>query len=181
MQSSKLIGGRDIAALLHPRPVYLITTCDALGRPDVSAVAWVTPLSHTPPLVGISVRPKSRTHTLIEESGQFVINVADTSMQKAVEVCGNVSGHGADKIELAGLVTEEASCVSPPRLSGARAWIECAVEQRIDAGDHVLFMARILVARAKEGFENGWDPDRASILLCSAHDRFGHYIDRKVS
>jgi len=62
MQPTHLIVGRDIAALLHPRPVFLITTCDEEHRANASAVAWGTLLSHTPPLVGLSVRPKSRTH-----------------------------------------------------------------------------------------------------------------------
>jgi flavin reductase (DIM6/NTAB) family NADH-FMN oxidoreductase RutF len=174
VKSQNQITGRGVATLLHPRPVYLVTTCDEDGRVDVSTVAWVTPLSHTPPLVGLSVRPSSRTCALIDGNGQFVVNVVDSSMLSAIKTCGNVSGFAADKIALAGLEAGEASVIAPPKLSGALAWLECDVTKRVDVGDHVLFIASVLWAQAKEGvFDGGWNQDSASVLQCFAHDEFG--------
>jgi len=93
----------------------------------------------------------------------------------------NTSGWDADKLKLCGLATEEASCVAPPRLAGALAWLECSVGQRLEAGDYIFFIARVLVACAEESFDGGWGPDRAAVLQRPTHDRFGHYIDREVS
>ena len=171
------VEGRGIAALLHPRPVYLISACGPDGITNVATVAWVTPLSHTPPLVGLSVRPSSRTGTMIAESGEFVVNVVDTSMCSAVQYCGNAANSGTDKADDLSLELVPAEQVAVPRLGAALGWLECRVEQSIEAGDHVLFIARVLAARAREGFDGAWDPESAPVLLCLAHDRFGRLTE----
>jgi flavin reductase (DIM6/NTAB) family NADH-FMN oxidoreductase RutF len=172
------VTGREIAALLHPRPVVLVTTCNAEGHPNVISVAWCTPLSHQPPLVGVSIGLGSYSHQLIVENGEFVINVVDSSMQKAVEICGNISGRNCDKLELAGLQTCPAKFIRPPRLTGALACLECQVERYLPVGDHTFFLAKVLIAEAQVGdFTAGWDPSWAQVLLCMQRDRFGRYID----
>lgn len=174
------VESRGIAALLHPRPVYLVTTCGPDGITNVATVAWVTPLSHTPPLVGLSVRPASRTGALIAESGEFVVNVVDTSMHAAVRYCGSAVNSGTDKADALGLELIAAEQVAPSWLDGALAWLECSVEQRVEAGDHVLFVARVLVARARADFDGEWDPERAPVLQCFAHDRFGRLTETEA-
>jgi flavin reductase (DIM6/NTAB) family NADH-FMN oxidoreductase RutF len=172
------VTGREIAALLHPRPVVLVTTCSAEGRPNVISVAWCTPLSHQPPLVGLSIGLGSYSHQLIVENGEFVINVVDSRLQKAVEICGNISGRNCDKLEMAGLETRPAKFIRPPRLAGALACLECQVERYLPAGDHTFFLAKILIAEVQEGyFAAGWDACWAQVLLCLQRDRFGRYIE----
>ncbi len=174
VDSKREITGREIAALLHPRPVVLVATCDADGRPNVISVAWCTPLSHQPPLVGVSIGLGSYSHQSIIETGEFVINVVDRSLQKAVEICGNCSGRSTDKISLAGLETWPAKFVRPPLLAGALAFLECRVENYVPAGDHTFFLAKVLVAEAQvERFDGSWDQDFGQVLLCLQRDRFG--------
>jgi flavin reductase (DIM6/NTAB) family NADH-FMN oxidoreductase RutF len=176
LDCTQTVTGREIAALLHPRPVLLVTTCDDQGRPNVISVAWCTPLSHQPPLVGMSIGLGSYSHQLIVENGEFVINVVDSSMQKAVEICGNISGRNCDKLLLAGLETYPAKIIHPPRLAGALACLECQVERYVPAGDHTFFFAKILIAEARGGyFTDGWDPSWAQVLICLQRDRFGRF------
>jgi len=174
------VEGRGVAALLHPRPVYLITTRSNDGVTNVASVAWVTPLSHTPPLVGVSVRPASRTGMLIDESGEFVVNVVDTSLSPVVRYCGDARTSGTGRADTLGLELLDAEQVAVPRLGAALGWVECSVEQRIAAGDHILFVARVLVAHAREGFDGAWDPESARVLQCIAHDRFGSLTETDV-
>ncbi len=178
LENTREITGREIAALLHPRPVVLITTCDAAGRPNAISVAWCTPLSHQPPLVGVSIGLDSYSHQLIVENGEFVINVVDRSLQKAIEICGNSSGRSTDKLGLAGLETRPGKFVRPPRLAGALACLECRVEKTVPAGDHTFFLAKVLTAEAQaERFDGSWDRDFGQVLLCLQRDRFGRYVD----
>ncbi len=175
--SYEAVEGRGIAALLHPRPVYLVTSRGEDGSDNAASVAWVTPLSHRPPLVGLSVRPSSHTHALIGQTGHFVVNIVDTSMVDAVRACGNASGSTTDKIADAGLRLLPAEKIDCGRIQEALGWLECCVETRIDAGDHVLFIAAVVAASGAEGFTDGWDPSTQRVLQCAAHDRFGAYID----
>jgi flavin reductase (DIM6/NTAB) family NADH-FMN oxidoreductase RutF len=174
----KTITGRGVSALLHPRPAYLVTSSDGSGATDASTLAWVTPLSHTPPLVGISVKPTSRTCQLVDSGGEFVVNVVDASMRAAAVTCGNTSGFKADKIELADLSIEPSKHVVPPRLSDAVGWLECRVRERVEVGDHVLFIGEVLIAEARgAAFEDGWDANAIPILQCISHDRFGYCFE----
>jgi flavin reductase (DIM6/NTAB) family NADH-FMN oxidoreductase RutF len=58
----KLIQGKEIAAFLNPRPVVLVTRRDAVGNGNVLSVAWHTPLSHSPPMLGISNDTRRYSH-----------------------------------------------------------------------------------------------------------------------
>jgi flavin reductase (DIM6/NTAB) family NADH-FMN oxidoreductase RutF len=61
--------------LMYPCPVTLVTCRGNTGRDNIIAVAWIGVLSTKPPLIGIGLN-KSRFSTLmIEESGEFVVNI----------------------------------------------------------------------------------------------------------
>lgn len=171
---NKTVQGRDIAALLNPRPVVLVTCCDAEGTPNALSLAWLTPLSYDPTLVGISVAKSRYSYGLIEESGEFVINIVSAACRHAVEVCGQRSGREGDKLGPAGLKLEPASTVRPPLIAGALGALECRVVDRLPCGDHVLFVGEVLSAVARAGcFGDAWEPSLGDVLLCRQRDRFG--------
>jgi flavin reductase (DIM6/NTAB) family NADH-FMN oxidoreductase RutF len=169
----KMIQGRAIAALLNPRPVVLVTCCDRAGKPNVLSIAWHTPLSHDPPMLGISVDVRHYSNELISQSGEFVLNVVTHDFQSAVEVCGNYSGRETDKIRNAGLSLQPAYHVRPPSIAGALAHLECAVINQVPAGDHTLFVSRVLYAEAQANcFSESWNPNNGNVLLCLQRDQF---------
>ena len=173
----KSIQGRQIAALLNPRPVVLVTCCDPAGNPNVLTVAWHTPLSHTPALLGISIDQQHYSHKLILESGEFAVNVVGQAFRSAVEVCGNCSGKDTDKISKAGLVLLPAHCIRPPLLAGALAHLECIVVDQVNAGDHIFLVGEILSAEAQTGcFSDCWSKPEGDVLLCLQRDRFGAWF-----
>ena len=75
--------GRDIAALLNPRPVALITCCDNAGTPNVLSVTWTMPVSHEPPIIAISIAPSRHSHSLLLEAGEFVLNIVGPGFSKS--------------------------------------------------------------------------------------------------
>jgi flavin reductase (DIM6/NTAB) family NADH-FMN oxidoreductase RutF len=173
----KSIQGREISALLNPRPVALVTCCDASGRANALTVAWLTPLSHNPPLLGISIDQRHYSHQLITESGEFAINVVGEAFREAIEVCGNCSGREADKIAKASLQLIPAQRIQTPVIAGALAHLECAVVNRVETGDHTFFMGEIVYAEARAGsFSNQWEPPSGDVLLCLQRDRFSTWF-----
>lgn len=170
----KEITGRQITALLNPRPAVLVTCCDENGVPNAISIAWHTPLSHDPPLVGISVGKTRYSYKLIEQSGEFVINIVDTSFRNAVETCGNVSGADCNKIELAGLELRPTLKVRSPFILGSLGYLACQLEQQIPVGDHTLFVGRVLSAMVQaKRFSDSWMPDKAKVLLFWYRRRYG--------
>jgi len=169
----KVIQGREISALLNPRPVVLASCCDAGGKVNVLTVAWQTPLSHTPPLLGISLDLRHYSHQLIAESGEFAVNVVGEGFREAVEVCGNCSGRDTDKVLKAGLRLVPAHRIRPPLIAGALAHLECVVRDQVRAGDHDFFIGEIVYAAAQgESFSDQWQAPAGDVLLCLQRDRF---------
>ncbi len=170
------ITDRNFSRLLNPRSTLLVTCCDSDGNPNVLSVAWHSPLSSDPPLVGISISPKRYSHDLIKTNGEYIIHVVGPEMKEAVDFCGSVSGRDVDKIAQSNLTTQLAKMVRPPVLSGAYGYLECRVEQAVPAGDHTWFIGNVLYAAAKIGyFTDTWDADRAKVLLYLKLDQFGYF------
>lgn len=176
ISSMKMIRGQQVAALLHPRPAVLVTCCDEHGVPNVLTIAWHTPLSHDPPLLGISVAVRRYSHDLILKNGEFVLNVVHQEFQPAVELCGNQSGRDLEKFAAAGLALQPAVHVRPPLIAGALAHLECVLENHIQAGDHTLFIGRVVCAQAQpSAFQECWMAGPGDVLLCVQRDQYGIY------
>lgn len=172
------ISRNEFAALLNPRPAVLVTCCDSAGKPNVLTMIWLTPLSHDPPLIGISIGLSRLSHALVKATGEFVVNVVGQSFVTAVRVCGNSSGSDCDKIALAQLQLAPARFVRPPVILGALARLECRVVNEVPTGDHTLFVGSVVYAAARDGcFSKEWDPARGDVLLCLQRDHFGGFVD----
>ena len=91
------VHGRNISALLNPRPVVLIGSYK--NRANFATVAWVTPLSHDPPLVAFALRPASKTLQDVVDTGCFSVSTLDASLLDTARLCGSRSGHTFDKGE----------------------------------------------------------------------------------
>ena len=66
-QNFPAVDGRDVAALQDPRPMAVIGAAGTDGEACFATVIWVTPLSHTPPMLAFALREKSRTMQLIKQ------------------------------------------------------------------------------------------------------------------
>jgi len=153
--------------LLHPKPAVLVISIDSSGRVNGMIAAWTTPLSHSPPLIGVSISPKRYTYELVKESGEFTLNIMSKEYVKQIHFLGTVSGRDRkDKLRESGLTISKSKKVKAPHVEEALAVLECRVEKEVEAGDHVFFIARILEAYAKSGvFGEVYKPEKAKILL----------------
>jgi flavin reductase (DIM6/NTAB) family NADH-FMN oxidoreductase RutF len=77
------------------------------AKPNISTLAWAMPTSQKPPLVAISVAPTRHSHTLIEESGEFVINIPTIETLQAVYACGSLTGRSFDKFKKTNLTPSQ--------------------------------------------------------------------------
>ena len=66
----------------------------------------------------------------------------------AVWLCGTLSGRNTDKYEAAGLTAVRAQSVGAPLIGECFGHIECRVEKRVTAGDHTVFVGRVVAASA---------------------------------
>ncbi|RLF15167.1 MAG: flavin reductase family protein [Thermoprotei archaeon] len=136
--------------LLHPRHVVIVTCCDREGRANAITLAWSMPASFNPPMVVVSIAPARYSHRLIEETGEFVVNVPTVELLKQTYLVGSKSGRDVDKFKLTGLTPGKAKVVKPPIIEECIAHLECRVVNHVRAGDHTLFIGEVVAAYAEE-------------------------------
>ena len=62
------------STLLNPEPPVLVS-CGSPDKPNLITVGWCGTICTQPPMLSISVRPERYSHHLIQESGEFVVNL----------------------------------------------------------------------------------------------------------
>jgi len=129
-------------------------------------VAWITPVSKNPPLIAMSIGKTGHSHRLIEETGEFLVNIPTEDLVGQVELCGTMSGRALDKFEIFGLTAKPAKTVSAPIIEECVGHLECRVVNKFSAGDHTVFVGEVLTAYADDDmFVDGfWDTDKVKIL-----------------
>jgi len=80
-------GGR-----LQPGPagnVVMATCAGRDGSPNIITLGMYMPISRRPPLVCIGVAPQRFSHTLLEETGEFVINTLPSTSRSRCTSAGS--------------------------------------------------------------------------------------------
>ena len=151
--------------LMHPRPTVLVS-CSFAGKSNIITLAWSTPLSNNPPLVGISVGLERYSHDLIAKSGEFVVNIPTIDLIKQAMFCGLHSGRDVDKFKEANLTPVPSLKVNAPSILECIAHLECKVVQSVRTGDHTLFVGEVVAARVNQGlFKRTFDPTKVQIIM----------------
>ncbi|NRF69908.1 flavin reductase family protein [Aquincola sp. S2] len=118
--------------------VTIITCVDAGGQAVGLTANSFNALSLEPPLVLWSLRRSSPSVPAFEQAAHFAVNVlAETQ----VELSRRFASQVPDKFS-AGVWSPGLGGV--PVLGGCAAVFECQTAQRQEAGDHVLFIGRVL-------------------------------------
>lgn len=166
--------------LLHPMHTVLISCIGKTGKPNVTTMAWAMPTSNNPPLVAISLAPGRHSHTLIEESGEFIVNIPTLEILQAVYACGSLTGRSFDKFKKANLTQMPAKKVKAPAIRECIAHLECEVKDKITTGDHTIFVGRILEAYADMGvFTESYDLKKTRMLYHAGGNNFA-VLDPKL-
>jgi len=136
--------------LINHGPTTLITSGSGERR-NVMAAAWVMGLDIDPPRVAAVIASGTHTRTLVEETGELVINVPTLAMIDVVYAVGKVSGTDEDKFAGHALAVSPASLVAPPLLEGCAAWLECRVIREVTIEEkYDLFVADVVAAWADD-------------------------------
>ena len=119
------------STLLNPEPPVLVS-CGGLEKPNLITIGWTGTICTQPSMVSISVRPERYSHHLIQESGQFAINLPTEALVRSVDWCGVKSGRDVDKFSACGLHSAPGSVLTDcPILEESPVNLECKVTQVI--------------------------------------------------
>lgn len=169
--------------LLNHGPTVLVSAA-AGDRRNIMAAAWAMPLDFDPPKVAVVLDKSTWTRKLLEETGEFALQVPTVSQVDLTQALGSSSGlemreQGADKFAAFGLDTFAGSVIGAPLLAGCAAWLECrlvpepAIQQSYD-----LFLGEVVAAQADSRvFSHGrWHFDGHDGLRTIHHVAGGHFL-----
>ncbi len=188
--------------MLYPVPAVMVSCARKGERPDIITVAWAGTVCSNPPMVSISIRPQRYSHDIIEETGEFVINLVTEKLARACDWCGVKSGRDTAKFaaevearrdEAAGmkkapegisemaapekLTAGRASCLeAAPIILESPVSLECRVKQKIALGSHDMFLAEVVCVDVDEAFidsKGRLDLDSAGLIAYSHGTYYG--------
>ncbi len=160
---------------LRPVPVVLVS-CGHGEQANIITIAWTGILCSSPPQVGIGVRQDRHSHGLIQEAGEFVVNVPGEGLLDEVEYCGFVSGREVDKFAVQGLTPAPGSEVQTPIIAECPLNIECRLAHKLSLGSHDLFVGQVVAVQVSQEVldERGrLDNDKLQPILFTGDEYWG--------
>lgn len=130
--------------MLYPLPVVMVS-CNRKGeKPNIVTVAWTGTICSDPAMVSISVRPERYSHDIIEETGEFVINLVTKDLTYATDYCGVRSGRDVDKFKEINLTPLPSKMIDAVGIEESPVNIECKVVEVKKLGSHDMFIAEVV-------------------------------------
>ena len=179
--------------MLYPLPVVMVSVADKQGNSNIITVAWAGTICTNPPMVSISVRPERHSYHMIEESGEFVINLTTKDLVYATDYCGVKSGRDVNKWEVLGLTPIAGQVVKAPLIEESPVNIECKVTQVEKLGSHHMFMAEVVAVQVNDKYmdeKNSFHLSNANPIVYSHGEyyllgeklgKFGYSIQKKIA
>ena len=130
--------------MLNPVPAVMVSVTDKEGKSNIITVAWAGTVCTNPPMVSISVRPSRYSYQILEETGEFVINLTNESLVKACDYCGVVSGRDVNKFAKTGLTPIPMEHVHAMGIDESPVNMECKITEKRELGSHTMFIAEVV-------------------------------------
>ncbi len=118
-------------AIVGPRPIGWISTCDAGGRRNLAPYSFFNAFNYTPPIIGFASVGYKDTLRNIEATGEFVWNLATRPLGAAMNQTSAGVAPDVDEFTLAGLAAAASRLVRAPRVAASPVSFECRLTQRL--------------------------------------------------
>jgi len=119
-------------------------------KDNIITLAWHMQVSFKPELYAIAIGKTRFSCELVSKSKCFVVNYVPYELEQEAVFCGSNSGKTTDKFKESGLGKEEAEKIDCPRIKEAVGYMECEVINEVEAGDHIIFIGKVLKSELKK-------------------------------
>jgi flavin reductase (DIM6/NTAB) family NADH-FMN oxidoreductase RutF len=122
-------------AIVAPRPIGWITSMSAAGEINLAPYSYFNGLSSRPPIVMFSSEGRKDSLTFIEETKEFVCNLAVFELREAMNETSAPVARGINEMSGAGLEPAPSRLVKPPRVAASPCALECKWLQTVSLSD----------------------------------------------
>lgn len=127
--------------------VTIVTTRSGDSIHGMTASSF-TSVSIQPHLILVALGSHLHAHRLIEESGVFAANILHTGQREWAERFAGMRPEITDRFAD---IDHTTATTGAPILPGVLAWVDCTVEHAYPAGDHTIFIGRVVAAAGPGG------------------------------
>jgi len=118
--------------------VTIITTIDGTGEPRGFTANSFTSVSLDPPLVLVCIAKEAGSLDAFETAQSYAVNILS---EKQRDLSTLFASRGENRYAD---VNWTKKTTGSPILNGTAAWLDCTMEQTIDAGDHIILMGKVV-------------------------------------
>ncbi len=118
-------------ALAVPRPIGWISTVSKSGVANLAPYSFFNAVAEKPHYVVFGSGGIKDSLANIEETGEFVCNIATYDLRHQMNISSATVPHGVDEFPLAGLTAVKSNMIGAPRVKEAAAAFECKLHQVI--------------------------------------------------
>lgn len=140
----------------NPRQTILVAcrgTANIFGRlhhlDEIYPTEWHTPISNAHKLYAIVIPKTHPVAEIIQKSKVFSINFISVDNKESIIIIRKHLGEIIDKFLLAGFTSVECEKIDCPRIQESAGFFECEVQQSSEAGDHIIFVAKVVHSEIK--------------------------------
>jgi flavin reductase (DIM6/NTAB) family NADH-FMN oxidoreductase RutF len=118
-------------AIIAPRPIGWISSRDAKGNVNLAPYSFFNGFNYTPPIIGFSSTSWKDSVANIQETGEFVWNLATRDLATRMNATAATVAHEVCEFDLAGLTQVPGKFVNVPRVGESPVAFECKLSQII--------------------------------------------------
>jgi flavin reductase (DIM6/NTAB) family NADH-FMN oxidoreductase RutF len=122
-------------AIVGPRPIGWITSINFKGDINLAPYSYFNSVSTDPPMVMFASDGRKDTIEFVEETGEFVCNLAVWHLRAHVKDTSLTFARGINEMEVVGLEAIPSVLVKPPRVKASPCALECKWLQTVQLKD----------------------------------------------
>jgi flavin reductase (DIM6/NTAB) family NADH-FMN oxidoreductase RutF len=118
-------------AIIAPRPIGWISSRDAEGHVNLAPYSFFNGFCYHPPIIGFSSTSWKDSVANIQDTGEFVWNLATMDLAKQMNATAAHVAHDVSEFTVAGLTAVPCTIVKAPRVAESPVSFECKLTQII--------------------------------------------------
>ena len=122
-------------AIIAPRPIGWISSRDSKGNINLAPYSFFNGFNYHPPIIGFSSTSWKDSVQNIQETGEFVWNLATMDLAKQMNATAAHVANDVNEFNVAGLTAVTGKLVNVPRVAESPVSFECKVTQIIQLQD----------------------------------------------
>jgi flavin reductase (DIM6/NTAB) family NADH-FMN oxidoreductase RutF len=149
-----------LTSVVVPRPIaWVSTTSGDRVSDNLAPHSFFTVSCVSPPIVQFNSVGRKDSLRNVEETGEFVVNLAPEQLFEQVNATGTDFPRGTSEFDAVGIAREPSVRVKPPRVAASPVALECVLHSTLRLGDTTVVFGRVVYAAVADAVLDGTHPD----------------------